>query len=81
MPKRTINNFTQFALPFLTISAQVAIAIKHPEWGLIINLAAEPFWFYSAWKSYKEAGQIGILITTMIITVVLIMGILNYWVL
>ncbi len=63
----------------LTIGAQIAIALKYPQWGLIINLASQPFWLYSSWKSYKEAGQIGILITTVIFTVITILGIINYW--
>ena len=62
------NKITQIALPVLTISVQIAIAFKMPQWGLIINLIAQPFWIYSAWKSYKQAGQIGILITAIIVT-------------
>lgn len=74
------DSFAQFALPFLTITAQLAIAMKYPQWGLTINLCAQPFWLYSAWKSYKQAGQVGILITTVIFTIVTIAGIINYWV-
>ncbi len=82
MKKETnlFNCITQIALPVLTITAQVAIALKIPQWGLIINMLAQPFWFYSAWKSYKQAGQIGLLITTIIITIVIGLGIVNYWV-
>ncbi len=77
--KKLFNSVAQVALPTLTIGGQIAIALKYPQWGLIIGLISQPFWLYSAWKSYKEAGQIGILITTTIITVVLILGIINYW--
>ena len=73
------NTFTQFALPTFTIATQTAIAAKLPNWGLIINLIAQPFWLYTAWKSYKQAGQIGFLVTTIIVTVVVIVGIVNYW--
>lgn len=79
--KSLFNATSQFALPLLTIGAQVAIAMKYPQYGLIINLAAQPFWLYSSWKSWKEAGQVGIMITTIIITIVLTFGIINYWVL
>ncbi|MBI4974072.1 hypothetical protein HZC27_05685 [Candidatus Roizmanbacteria bacterium] len=74
------NKITQIALPLMTISVQVAIALKLPQWGLIINMLAQPFWIYSAWKSYKQAGQIGLLITTLVVTVIIGLGIINYWV-
>ena len=77
--KKLFNNFAQFALPSLTIGAQIATAMKFPEYGLIINLIAQPFWFYSSWKAYKQAGQSGILITTIIFTIVTMVGIINYW--
>ena len=73
------NNLTQVALPLLTIGAQAATALKFPQWGLIIGLMVQPFWFYAAWKSFKQAGQIGILITTVIFTIVTALGIINYW--
>jgi hypothetical protein len=77
--KKLFNSAAQVALPTLTIGAQIAIALKYPQWGLIINLASQPFWLYSSWKSYKEAGQVGILITTVIFTFITILGIINYW--
>ncbi|MCL5410999.1 MAG: hypothetical protein M1324_04080 [Patescibacteria group bacterium] len=76
---KVFNNIAQIALPLLTIGAQVATSLKFPQWGLIINLTAQPFWFYSSWKSFKQAGQIGILITTVIFTIVTALGIINYW--
>ncbi len=74
------NRATQIALPVMTVSVQVAIALKMPQWGLVINMLAQPFWIYSAWKSYKQAGQIGLLVTTLIVTVIIGLGIINYWV-
>lgn len=74
------NKTTQIALPVMTIAVQTAIALKLPQWGLIINMLAQPFWIYSAWKSYKQAGQIGLLVTTLIVTVIIGFGIINYWV-
>lgn len=78
--RNLFNQITQIALPILTISVQIAIALKLPQWGLIINMIAQPFWIYSAWKSYKQAGQIGLLVTTIIVTIVIGLGIINYWV-
>ena len=74
-----LNTVTQIAIPTLTIAAQLAIALKFPQWGLLINLLAQPFWLYSSWKAYKEAGQIGILLTTTILIIVIVFGVVNYW--
>jgi len=75
-----MDKSTQVMIPILTIVAQLLIAFKYPGWGMIISMAAQPFWFYSSWKAYKEAGQSGLLITTSIMTFVFGYGILNYWV-
>lgn len=77
--EKTMNIITQFAIPVLTITTQIAIALKYPQYGLIINMIAQPFWIYSGWKAYKQAGQIGLFITTLIITVIIGLGIINYW--
>jgi hypothetical protein len=74
------NKTTQIALPVMTIAVQAAIALKLPQWGLVINMLAQPFWIYSAWKSYKQAGQTGLLVTTLIVTIIIGLGIINYWV-
>ncbi len=73
------NTIVQIAIPVLTISVQIAIAMKLPQWGLVINMIAQPFWIYSAWKAYKQAGQIGLLITTILVTIVIALGLINYW--
>ena len=74
-----LNSFTQFALPGLTIGGQLAIALKFPAFGLILSLSAQPFWLYSGWKSHNKAGQTGILITSVIMTLVTAFGVINYW--
>lgn len=79
--KKIFNSFAQVALPTLTVSAQFATSLKFPQWGLIINLAVQPFWLYSGWKAYKQAGQVGILVTTIIMAVVITCGVINYWLL
>ena len=73
------NKTTQFAIPFFTILGFLLTSFKFPEWGLIIAMVAQPFWFYSTWKAYKTAGQIGMLVTTIIMTFVIGFGIINYW--
>jgi hypothetical protein len=77
--KNLFNTVTQIAIPVLTVGTQIAIALKYPQWGLVVNLIAQPFWLYSSWKAYKKAGQIGLLITTILVTIVIILGILNYF--
>ena len=76
---KLFNTIVQVAIPVLTISVQIAIAMKLPQWGLVINMLAQPFWIYSAWKAYKQAGQIGLLITTVLVTIVIALGLINYW--
>lgn len=73
------NTFAQIALPCLTIGAQIATSLRYPQFGLIINMVAQPFWLYSTWKSYKKAGQIGTLISVIIFTLITAFGIINYW--
>lgn len=77
--KKAFNILAQFALPALTIGAQIATSLKYPQWGLIINLVSQPFWLYSSWKAYKQAKQIGIFVTTIIFTIITALGIINYW--
>lgn len=77
--KKTLDTVTQFALPILTICGQIAISMKFPEWGLILNLIVQPFWLYSTWKAYKKAGQIGVFISTVILTILILAGVINYW--
>ena len=79
--KRLFDSFVQFALPSLTIVTQIAIALKYPQWGLIVNMLAQPFWIYSGWKAYKQANQTGLFITTIITTAIIAFGVVNYWIL
>ena len=77
--KSLFNTITQVAIPVLTVGTQIAIALRYPQWGLVINLISQPFWIYSSWKAYKNAGQVGLLVTTLMVTIVIILGIINYF--
>jgi hypothetical protein len=79
--EKMFNSLTQVAIPVLTLGGQVFTSMRIPQWGLILLLFAQPFWLYSSWKSYKQAGQIGIFINTVAFTVVTIFGVINYWLL
>ncbi len=72
---------TQVLLPTLTVGGLLLVSLKHPAYGLSVTLLAQIFWFYAAWKAWKEAGQIGIFITTVAMTIVTIVGLVNYWLL
>jgi len=56
------------------------LALKFPQLSLLLNLLAQPFWIYSAWQAFKQAGQIGMLINTIAFTLITAFGIINYWV-
>lgn len=76
---KDFDMLTQFALPGFTILAYLLIALKHPNLGMMMSLSAQPFWLYSTWKAYKRVGQIGMFITSIVITIILIIGVINYW--
>lgn len=73
------DQITQFALPTFTIMGFLLTSLKMPELGLVFNLISQIFWLYASYIAWKKANQIGILITTLIITVILLFGIANYW--
>jgi hypothetical protein len=77
--KKLLNILTQIFLPAFTLGAQLAVALKYPQLGLILNLIAQPFWLYSSWQAFKQAGQIGMLINVIAFTLITLFGIINYW--
>ena len=74
------DKLTQVMLPTTTILGFTLTAMKKPELGLVFNLISEIFWLYSSYIAWKTAGQIGIFITTIILTMIIGYGVLNYWV-
>lgn len=76
----SFDSLTQVLLPTLTILGFLFTSLKSPQVGLIFNLTSEIFWLYAAWQAWKKANQVGILITTIIITLILLFGVFNYWV-
>ena len=79
--EKIFNIITQFAIPILTLGSQVVLSLKYPQWALLLNLLAQPFWLYSTWKSYKKVGQIRMFVNTVAFTVITIVGLVNYWIL
>jgi hypothetical protein len=78
--KKVFNILSQFLLPAFTLGAQLALALKFPQLSLLLNLLAQPFWIYSSWQAFKQAGQIGVFINTIAFTLITAFGIINYWV-
>ncbi|MDD5377275.1 MAG: hypothetical protein PHH16_04120 [Candidatus Gracilibacteria bacterium] len=77
----TLNNVMQIGLLIFTGIGFLLMSMKLPQYGVIVSLFAQIFWFYASYKAWKEAGQISIFINTFALTVVFAYGVLNYWVL
>jgi hypothetical protein len=46
---------------------------------VIANLVGQVFWLYSSYRAWRDADQIGIFISTICITIILVYGVTNYW--
>ncbi len=77
---KKFDQLTQVLLPAFTLGGFALTALKYPGYGLALNLAAQIFWLYSGWKAWKKAGQIGLFVTAIGLTIILIFGVLNYFV-
>lgn len=75
----SINSVMQVCLVFFTTLGFLLTALKLPQYGLISNLVGEVFWIYSSYKAWKKADQVGMFINTIIITIVILAGVVNYW--
>ena len=70
----------QAGLVIFTMLGFLLTAMKFPQYGLLSNLFAQIFWLYSSYKAWKEANQIGIFINTILILLILMYGVANYWI-
>ncbi len=77
----TLNALMQIGLIGSTVIGFLLISLKFPEYGTIVNLISQVFWLYSGYKAWREAGQVGVFIVSILITLVLIVGVVNYWIL
>ncbi len=73
------NGLVQVSVVSFTLLGFLLTALKMPQWRLISNLVSQPFWLYSSYKSWKNADQIGAFINTLILTIVILFGVINYW--
>ena len=74
-----LNGLMQVGLVGFTALGFLLTSLKLPQYGVIANLIAQIFWLYSSYKAWRQADQVGIFITTICITLILIGGIVNYW--
>lgn len=74
------NNLVQVGLVLFTMLGFLLTSFRLPQYGLIANLVSEIFWLHSSYKAWKNADQFGMFITTIIITVIVLFGVINYWI-
>jgi hypothetical protein len=73
------NILMQIGLVICTGLGFLLTSLKLPHYGVIANLIGQVFWVYSSYRAWREADQIGIFISTIVITLILIYGVTNYW--
>ena len=73
------NTLMQIGLVVCTGLGFLLTSLKLPHYGVIANLIGQVFWVYSSYRAWREADQIGIFLSTIIITLILIYGVTNYW--
>jgi len=73
------NILMQIGLVVCTGLGFLLTSLKLPHYGVIANLIGQVFWVYSSYRAWREADQIGIFISTVVITLILIYGVTNYW--
>ena len=73
------NTLLQIGLVVCTGLGFLLTSLKLPHYGVIANLIGQVFWVYSSYRAWREADQIGIFLSTIIITLILIYGVTNYW--
>jgi hypothetical protein len=75
----SFNGIMQIGLVGFTGLGFLLTSLKRPQYGLIANLVSQLFWLYSAYRAWREADQVGIFITSICITIILVYGVANYW--
>jgi hypothetical protein len=73
------NILMQIGLVVCTGLGFLFTSLKLPHYGVIANLIGQVFWLYSSYRAWREADQIGIFVSTICITLILIYGVTNYW--
>lgn len=74
------NRIMQVGLIAFTVLGFLLTSLKMPQYGVISNLVGQVFWVYSSYRAWREADQIGIFIASILITLILMFAVANYWV-
>jgi hypothetical protein len=74
-----LNIVMQIGLVTFTGLGFLFTSMKLPHYGVAANLVGQIFWLYSSYRAWREADQIGIFILTICITLILLYGVVNYW--
>ena len=77
----TFNKLMQLGLITFTMLGFLLVSAKLPQYGLIAALISQISWIYSSYRAWREAEQVGIFVNTIIITLIVLWGVANYWVL
>lgn len=75
----SFNAVAQIGLVGFTGLGFLLTSLKRPQYGLIANLVSQMFWLYSSYRAWREADQVGIFITSICVTLILVYGVANYW--
>jgi hypothetical protein len=78
---RILNAIMQVGLVGFTALGFLLVALKLPQYGLLASFTSQIFWTYSSYRAWHEANQIGTFIATILIALIVLGGIINYWVL
>lgn len=76
---RAFDIAAQILIPAFTLGGVLAISLKHPALGLLLNLLAQPFWLYSTYIAWRTQGQIGMFINTIAYACITAFGVFNYY--
>ena len=71
---QTLDQISQFALFFLSVSAIILVARKN-KWGFVLGLSSQPFWLYTSYAN----DQWGIFLNSIVFTGTWIYGIYRWF--
>ncbi len=73
------NILIQTCLIVFTVIGFLLTSLKLPEYGVVANLIAQVFWLYSSYRAWRQAGEVGMFVCSILVTFILLYGVENYW--
>lgn len=75
-----LDGIVNVCLPFFTLLGYLLVSSQqHLEWALAVHLIAGACWFYSAYRAWKVANQVGIMITAIVAVMIVVGSLTNVW--